>query len=343
MRALLVDRPRAIRLVDLPEPEPGPDEAIVAIEAAGICGSDIELLDGTRPAEYVRYPVVPGHEWAGTVVDVGTEAEQLAPGTRVVGRGFRSCGRCGDCQRGQPNLCVDLYGEVGFTEQGAFAEYLRMPATRLFPLAIDSDLHAAAVLEPSACVATGLLEAPTLRPGLDVAVIGAGTLGLIAVSILALTTPARLVLVGTRPHRLALARELGATETVDVGDDATEALRGAFDLVFEATTRPDAADLAFGLARRGGTVILEGITGAVGPVMGRDEITLRHLRVQGIFGSSPSAWLWVVDLFNRGLLPLDRLVTHRLALEDHAAALELVRSKSDGAVKVELLPRAGQT
>jgi threonine dehydrogenase-like Zn-dependent dehydrogenase len=341
MRALLVDRPRSIRLVDLPEPEPAPDEAIVAIEAAGICGSDLELLDGTRPAEYVRYPVVPGHEWAGTVIAVGRDVDDPVPGTRVVGRGFRSCGRCRSCLRGQPNLCASLYAEVGFTEAGAFAEYLRLPAARTFALGAASELPAAALLEPSACVATGLLEAPTLRPGLDIAVIGAGTLGLIAVAMLALTTPARLFLLGTRAHRLALARELGATEVLEVGDGSVDQLAGAFDLVFEATNRPEAADAAFRLARRGGAVILEGISGAQGPVMGRDEITLRHLRVQGIFGSSPAAWLWVVELFNGGRLPLDRLVTHRLPLEDHARAFELVRDKSDGAIKVQFQPRAG--
>jgi threonine dehydrogenase-like Zn-dependent dehydrogenase len=343
MRALLVDRPRSMRLVDLPEPQPAVDEAIVAVEAAGICGSDLELFDGTRPAEYVRYPIVPGHEWAGTVVQVGAGVEQPAPGTRVVGRGFRSCGRCRDCQRGQPNLCAMLYAEVGFTEPGAFAERLRLPAERLYPLVADSDLHAAALLEPSACVATGLLEAPTLRPGLEVAVVGAGTLGLIAVSILALTSPARLTLVGTRAHLLALGRELGAGEVADAAHDPVGRLGGAFDLVFEATNRPEGADVAFELARRGGAVILEGITGAHGPVMGRDAITLRHLRVQGIFGSSPSGWRWAVDLFERGLLPLGRLVTHRLALEDHAEAFGLVRSKDDGAVKVQLLPGKRRT
>jgi 2-desacetyl-2-hydroxyethyl bacteriochlorophyllide A dehydrogenase len=338
MRALLVERPGSMRLVDMPEPEPAPDEALVAIDAAGICGSDLEVFDGTRPAEYVRYPIVPGHEWAGTVVRLGAGVEHPEPGTRVVGRGFRSCGRCVNCQRGQPNLCAELYAEVGFTEPGAFAEQLRLQAGRLYAVPGSSDPNAAALLEPAACVATGLLEAPTLRPGLEVAVIGAGTLGLIAVSILAFASPARLMLIGTRSHRLTLARELGATEVIDAGElDRHRA--GTFDLVFEATNSPEAADLAFELARRGGTVVLEGITGRLGPSIGRDEITLRHLRVQGIFGSSPSGWLWVVDLFSRGQLRLDRLVSHRLPLDDFAEAFDLVRLKRDGAVKVQLEPR----
>jgi threonine dehydrogenase-like Zn-dependent dehydrogenase len=116
-----------------------------------------------------------------------------------------------------------------------------------------------------------------------------------------------------------------------------------FDLVFEATNRPEAADVAFELARRGGTVVLEGITGARGPSMGRDAITLRHLRVQGIFGSSPSGWRWVVDLFSRGMLPLHRLVSHRMGIEQYEEAFALVRSKDDGALKVQLVPSDGRS
>jgi L-iditol 2-dehydrogenase len=338
MRALLVDRPHAMRLIDLPEPQPAADEALIRVDAAGICGSDLELLDGTRPAEYVRYPIVPGHEWAGTVVGLGSRAEGPAVGTRVVGRGFRSCGRCAYCQSGLPNLCAELFAEIGFTEPGAFAEYLSIPVDRLYSLPAGGDAHAEALLEPSACVATGLLEVPILRPGLEVAVVGGGTLGLIAVAMLALTSPARLVLIGTRPHQLALGRELGSHEVVEASGDPAARLRGSFDLVFEATNRPEAADVAFELARRGGTVVLEGITGALGPSMGRDAITLRQLRVQGIFGSSPSGWRWAVDLFSRGMLPLHRLVSHRLGLEQYAEAFELVRSKRESALKVQLVP-----
>jgi threonine dehydrogenase-like Zn-dependent dehydrogenase len=343
MRALLVDRPHAMRLVDLPEPQPAADEALVRVDAAGICGSDLELLDGIRPAEYVSYPIVPGHEWAGTVVGLGSGVDQPVIGTRVVGRGFRSCGRCADCQRGLPNLCAELFAEMGFTEPGAFAEYLRIPVERLYSLPAGGDPHAQALLEPSACVATGLLEVPVLRPGLEIAVVGAGTLGLIAVAMLALTSPARLVLIGTRPHQLALGRELGAHEVVDAGGDLLASLGSNFDLVFEATNRPEAADVAFELARRGGTVVLEGITGARGPSMGRDAITLRHLRVQGIFGSSPSGWRWVVDLFSRGMLPLHRLVSHRMGIEQYEEAFALVRSKDDGALKVQLVPSEGRS
>src|SRR5205085_5775056 len=114
----------------------------------------------------------------------------------------------------------------------------------------DADLEAAALLEPASCVAQGLLEVG-LRPGLHVAVVGAGTLGLLAVALLRLVSPARLTLVGSRTARLDLGRRLGATEVVDVGRDGQDALSGSFDLVFEAANRPSGAVAALRLARRG--------------------------------------------------------------------------------------------
>src|SRR5439155_12215298 len=130
--------------------------------------------------------------------------------------------------------------------------FVVVPARLVHRLPADADLAAAALLEPAACVAQGLLEVD-LRPGLQVAVVGAGTLGLLAVSLLRLTSPARLALLGTRADRLALGRRLGATEVADVsGGGPQDDLRDRFDLVFEAATRPTGAAAALALARRGG-------------------------------------------------------------------------------------------
>jgi threonine dehydrogenase-like Zn-dependent dehydrogenase len=108
--------------------------------------------------------------------------------------------------------------------------------------------------------------------------------------------------------------------------------------VFEAASRPDGAYTAVELARRGATVILEGLSGDTAPNLASENIVLEHLTVQGIFGASSSAWQWVVSLFGAGLLDPAPLVTHRFALEDHAAAFETLRRRDDGALKVELVP-----
>lgn len=338
MRAVVVERPGVARLTRLAVPEPGPGEVVVRVAAAGICGSDLELLRGLRPEPFVRYPIVPGHEWAGTVASIGPGVRGIAAGDRVVAEGFRSCGVCDRCREGRTNLCLSEYAETGFTHQGAFAEYVSVPARLVHRLPHDADLEAAALLEPAACVAEGLLGAP-LRPDLRIAVVGAGTLGLLATSMLALTSPARLAVVGSRSTRLGLAGRLGAGETYDVNAGSLESLSEAFDLVFEAANRPQAAATAMTLARRGGTVILEGISGVSEPTIRPDLVTLKHLDVRGVFGASGAAWTYAVQLYAEGRLPLSELISHRFALEDFRAAFDTLADRTGEAVKVELLPR----
>jgi 2-desacetyl-2-hydroxyethyl bacteriochlorophyllide A dehydrogenase len=338
VRALVIERPGEARVVDVERPRPGRGEVLVKVGATGICGSDVEILEGRRPAPYIRYPIIPGHEWAGTVAEVGGSVDGIAVGDVVVAEGFRACGSCARCREGLTNLCTADYAETGFTEPGACAEYLSVPAQLVHRLPPGTDLEAAALLEPAACVACGLLAAD-LRPGLEIAVVGAGTLGLLAISILRLTSPSRLSLVGTRPARLELARRLGATEVCDVRrHDPVDELGSGFDLVFEAANRPDGAQTALRLARRGGTVVLEGISGASEPALTADLISVGHLRVHGIFGASRAAWRWVVDLFSTGQLDTRPLVTHRFALEEHEAAFAALADRDAGALKVEFLP-----
>lgn len=338
MRAVTVPRPGEARLVEVPRPEPGPDQVVLRVAATGICGSDVELLEGTRPAPYVRYPIIPGHEWAGIVVGAGSQVQGVATGTPAVAEGIRGCERCDRCKEGRGNLCESEYAETGFTHPGAFAEYVTVPARLLHILPREADLSAAAVLEPAACVAQGLLEVAP-RPGLSAAVVGSGTLGLLAVMLLRLLSPARLMLVGTRPERLELARRLGCDEYVDASSEAEIARReAAFDLVVEAATRPEGAETALRLVRRGGTVVLEGISGLPRPNLVSDRLVLSHARVQGVFGASGAAWRWVVGLFGAGLLDLGALVTHRFPLQEHERAFATLRDRSTGALKVQLLP-----
>jgi 2-desacetyl-2-hydroxyethyl bacteriochlorophyllide A dehydrogenase len=335
MRAVVVERPGAAELQNVPMPAPGPGEVLVRVAAAGICGSDVEVLEGRRPPRYVRYPIIPGHEWAGTVEAVGRDVEDLSEGAAVVTEGFRACGECARCREGLTNLCDVEYAETGFTHAGAFAEFVCVPAHLVHRLPPGSDLAAAALLEPAACVAQGLLEID-LRPGLTVAVVGSGTVGLLAVALLSRVSPRRLALVGTRAPRLELGLALGATETWNVRRD--ESPEPGFDLVFEAAGTPEGARSAVALARRGGTVVLEGISGRTDGI-DADAVVLGHLRVQGVFGASRNAWRWVTELFASGLLDTEPLVSHSFSLEDYAAAFAALTDREGDALKVQLRPQ----
>ncbi|MDQ3856802.1 MAG: alcohol dehydrogenase catalytic domain-containing protein [Chloroflexota bacterium] len=340
MRAVVIDGPGEAHLTELDPPVPGPDEVLIRSFAAGICGSDVELYQGTRPAEYVRYPVVPGHEWAGRVESVGERVRGVQPGDKVVSEGFVYCGSCEHCHNGLTNLCEAGYNEVGFTRPGGFAEYVAVPSRLVHRLPADADLSHAALLEPTAVVADSFLRAP-LRPGSTVVVIGDGAIGQLAVHLARLHSPAVLVLVGSRDDRLHLGLRMGATHTLNYHRDDVPARvreltdgRGA-NFVFEGAGKARAVEQAFALSRRSGTIALQGIAGEGARLpLDPDLFALKHLTVLGTFGANSAAWTYAVRLFSAGLLELGPLVTHRYALPQFQDALDTLVSKQPGTLKV---------
>jgi threonine dehydrogenase-like Zn-dependent dehydrogenase len=339
MKAFTVTGPGEFALAETPTPSPGPGELLVAPAAVGICGSDLELLDGRRPAGYVRYPVIPGHEWSGTVVACGPEVTGFAPGNPVVAEGVRACGVCPRCREGRGNLCAGPYAETGFTHPGALAERLVVPAALAHRLPADRPLPAAALLEPAGCVASGLLELGVPPAGSRIAVVGDGPLGLLAVQLARLTSPRRLTLLGRRPERSAFGPVCGATEVV-TDADPPPSLHGEFDLVIEASNAAAGAVGALRLARRGGSVLLLGISGAGAGAVDPDLISLGQLRVQGAFAASPAAWRWMVSLYSAGLFDPSPLITHRFPLREIDRALAVLADRSGGALKVLVSPDA---
>ncbi len=334
-RAVVVERPGVHRLVEVERAEPGPGEARVAVYAAGICGSDREVYAGTRAEGYVRYPVIPGHEWSGTVDAVGPGVDPALVGRKVVGEGFRACLVCDRCREGATSLCGGGYEETGFTRPGAFADALVLPARLLHVLDDRADLRSAALLEPAAVVAAAVLAGEP-RSGERVAVVGAGTLGLLAVQLLAAVSPAELLVVDPRVQRAEQALSMGATRALAPSD--AEGLRGRHDLVVETAGAPTTAHDACLLARRGGRVVLTGLPepGALGidPV----HLTVGQLTVRSVFGAPPAAWAHAVRAFDTGLLAPAALITHELPLDGFAEAVALVGSGDPGVGKVLLRP-----
>jgi threonine dehydrogenase-like Zn-dependent dehydrogenase len=336
-RSVRLERPERVEVVDGPVPEPGRGEILVKVGAAGLCGSDLELYEGRRPDGYYRYPVVPGHEWAGTVAALGPGAgDRVQVGDPVVAEGVRRCGRCARCREGRTNLCLAPYAETGFTHPGAFSDYVVVPADLVHRLPPGADLEHAALLEPAACVAAGLLASPP-TPGSRVAVIGAGTLGLLATAMARLQSPAELVVLDPRGDRREVARRLGATEAIAPTEDGPQELEA--DLVIETAGAGTTVPAALAAARRGGRVIILGIAGRGEVTLDPDVLSLGNLSVQGIFGAPSAAWQNVVRLFAAGLLETGPLISHRLGLGGYLDALELVGRPGTG--KVLLIPRNG--
>ena len=321
MTAVQIEAPGRLDLVEAPVPAPGPGEARVRVAFAGICGSDRELLEGGRPEPFVHYPVVPGHEWSGTVDAVGPDVDAALVGRKVVGEGFRNCQACDACRQGQTTLCRAPYEETGFTQPGAWNDHVLLPARLLHVLPDGADLRAAALLEPAACVAEACLLA-ALVPGERAAVVGGGTLGMLSAQLLRAGGPRELVVVARRVEREAIARRCGADRLLTPDDAAASDAR--FDVVIEAAGTPGSAQLAVDLARRGGRVVLTGIPADAADGVSAQSLVMSAVTVSNVFGAPSRAWVHTVRAFVAGLLDPTPLITHELPLAEVREAFRLM-------------------
>ncbi|MGE0685136.1 MAG: zinc-binding dehydrogenase [Dehalococcoidia bacterium] len=324
MRAVRIEQPGVLQIVDLPKPEPAPGEALVAVAFSGICGSDLDIFTGQRPADFVQYPVIPGHEWSGTIAAVGELVDPSLVGKKVAGEGFSSCQRCGPCERGDTVLCETRYDETGFTRPGAWADFLAIRAEQLHLLDDAADLRAAACLEPAACAADAVTRAAVLR-GETVAVVGAGTVGALVVQFLRGLEPSELTVMEPDERAARMALECGATATCAPVSAAE--LAGRFDVVIETAGAASTAQASLDLVRRGGRVVLVGIPEA-GERLGVASLVSKRVEIQTVFGAPRIAWKAAVDAFTGGQLNLGILVTREFDLSEAGRALNLLQNSS---------------
>src|SRR3954451_10820098 len=256
MRAVVVEGPNRVSYREVRAPTVGPHDVLVQSREAGLCRTDIEMMTGvfTDP-RWVRFPVIPGHEWAGTVVEVGSDVESVEVGDRVVCEGFVVCHRCRRCRGGETQWCERIEA-LGFTRPGGYAELVAVPEQVVHRLPEHVSFDAGVLVEPASVVLRGLEKADP-RPGEAVVVIGVGTLGALAIALLRLHSPCRIAAFGVREEELELARRLGATEAALSGDAAP----GDLDLIVETAGAPAAVELATRLCRPGGRAVLLGIAG----------------------------------------------------------------------------------
>jgi L-iditol 2-dehydrogenase len=308
----------------VPWPEPGPGQARIRVTGAGICGTDQHILDGDYRS---RPPVTLGHEVAGIVDAVGDGVDPawldalVAPETA-----FATCGACPWCRGGRPMLCAQRVS-IGSGTDGGFADAMLVPARNLHRLPAWLDDHAAALLEPLACVCNSVLDPNRVQPGDMVVVSGAGPVGLLAAQV-ARAAGGQVILTGTRVDvdRLATAVSLGfTTRNVDEPADraALDALGEArlVDVVLECAGAGPAVAAALGWLRPGGRLVQIGLLGGdIAVPFG--EIVTRELTVSAGFGSSPASWRRAVRLVEERAIELAPLVSHVFALRDHARAFD---------------------
>jgi len=341
MRALVVRRPGDVGLDERPAPSASQNEILVRPVLVGVCGTDLDIVEGAIDPAFIRYPIVLGHEWTGIIESVPTVrlepgmSPPPAVGTRVVVEGIVPCGHCAECVAGNTNRCT-TYDEFGFVRDGAAAELVVAP-TRLVHVIGDKVATESAVLvEPASVVLRALLRAKP-SPGQRVLVIGDGTVGLLAARLVRLWSPASVTLLGLRTDQSALASAAG----VDRFSTDESAARERFDLVIEAAGAAQSTTLALGAAARGGTVVLLGYPGKdVRVPLPVDDLVNGDTAIIGSFGYTSTAWRQVVALLNSGRLDLSFLVTNRFALNDWENAMNTVRGGAGVRAKVVLDPTA---
>jgi 2-desacetyl-2-hydroxyethyl bacteriochlorophyllide A dehydrogenase len=331
MEAVVVEAPGDWSLREVAVPEPQPGWALVRVERAGICATDLAILHGHR--DYA-YPVIPGHEWAGTVVGVGADADVGWLGARVVGENDVGCLTCTACRTGRWRFCSS-YQQIGFGAYGgAYARYLVAPSYGLRRLAARVSFDQGALLEPMA-VALGLVARANLTIGDSLTILGDGPIGLLTLIVATAAGARRIVMSGGQAARMDLARRLGATVVDYREDDVEAAVRGAHglsDAVVETSGVQEAAAQALRVVRPEGRVVLAGSAHGRVATLLEDPIQTRNVNVVGA-GHNPG-WLGrALACVEDGLLNSESLISHRYGLCDYKAALQQCESWSDGLVK----------
>jgi 2-desacetyl-2-hydroxyethyl bacteriochlorophyllide A dehydrogenase len=334
VKAVVVEAPSRVAYREVDAPAVGPDDVLVASREAGLCRTDIEVMTGqfTDP-RWVRFPVIPGHEWSGTVLDVGAGVASVRPGDRVVCEGMVTCGRCRPCRRGETQWCERIEA-IGFTRPGGYAELVAVPQRVVHRLPDHVSFDAGVLVEPASVVLHGLEKAQP-QPGETVGVIGIGTLGSLAIALLRLYSPSRIVAYGIREAELELASSLGATEVVATSAGQPEP--ADLDLVVDTAGAPSAIALATAMCRPGGRAVLLGIAGEGRSLtLPSDLLTGKDMALIGSLAYPASVWSRVVGLVSDRVLDLDRIVTHRFPAAEFQDAVALMDNRDGIVAKIVL-------
>ena len=344
MKALLLSRYKKLELADLPVPSPGPEEILVRVAACGICGSDVHGYDGSSGRRIP--PLVMGHEAAGRVAGTGSNVTGFRAGDRVTFDSTVYCGDCANCRRGEMNLC-DRRQVLGvscgdYRRNGAFAEFVLVPARIVHRLPDNLSFHEAALLEAVA-VALHAVSLVPIQPGSTALVVGAGTIGLLVQQALAVAGCARVFVTDLDPTRLKLSQSLGATATLSAGPNLASEIGnltsgGGVDIAVEAVGNTPAVATAINSVRKGGSVVLVGnVTPEV--TIPLQAVVSRQIRLQGSCASS-GEYPRAIELMSSGKINVKPLITAVAPLDEGPRWFERLYAGEPNLMKVVLTPGA---
>ena len=328
-------REPGIWMVDGPVPEVGHNDVLIKIRKTAICGTDMHIYKWDAWSQKtIPVPMTVGHEYVGTVVEVGQEVRGLEIGQRVSGEGHLVCGHCRNCRAGRRHLCRNTQG-VGVNRPGAFAEYLVIPAENAFPIPDDIPDDIAAILDPFGNATHTALSFDMV--GEDVLITGAGPIGIMAAAIARHVGARHVVITDMNPYRLALAQKMGATRTVNVERESlSEVMREigmveGFDVGLEMSGVPSAFRQMLETMNHGGKIALLGIPPS-DTAIDWNQVIFKGLIIKGVYGREMyETWYKMIAMVQGGL-DLTPMITHRLPVADFLEGFETMASGQSGKV-----------
>lgn len=324
----------------IPKPTTSDTEVLVKVKMIGICGSDLAVYDGRE--KDLKLPVVPGHEFAGEIIECGAAVTCLTAGSRVAVNLVKNCGHCFHCRKGETNLCMNP-NLIGFHSNGGFAEYASVPEKNCHLIPDGMSWEEAASVDPvtsalAALIKTGITSSDR------VCIIGPGPIGLYACQISRIEGAKSILVIGTRQPLLDKAMQLGADETFIVDrnepftciEDVLKATEGrGADIVLETSGNTRALNLAFEIASKGARVSLVSIYHESSEVM-PNTIVFKELKVSGSFDYKWIDFEYAIDLISSGRIETKPLITHKFPLKEIQEGIRLMEEKR--AIKILIQP-----
>jgi threonine 3-dehydrogenase len=327
-----------IDLQDISKPTPGPNDVLIRVKRAAICGTDMHIYNWDAWAQKtIPVPMAVGHEYCGEVVEVGSEVSGFKVGDRVSGEGHITCGYCRNCRAGRRHLCRNTIG-VGVNRPGAFAEYVVIPAFNAFKLTAAIDDEIAAILDPLGNAVHTALAFDVV--GEDVLITGAGPIGIMAAAIVRFIGARNVVITDVNDYRLELARKMGATLALNVTRDKLEdamkqlGMQEGFDVGLEMSGNAAALRDMLRTMHHGGSIAMLGIP-PTEVAIDWNEVILKGLTIKGIYGRQMfETWYKMAALLQSGL-NIRPVITHRLPYTQYQHAFEIMGKGQSGKVVMD--------
>jgi len=336
MRAIAkLGRGPGLSLTEVPVPTPGINDVLIRIKKTSICGTDVHIYNWDAWAEKtIQPPMVIGHEFVGVIEEVGSNVQGFKPGDLVDGEGHIVCGRCRNCLAGRRHLCKNTQG-VGVNRDGAFAEFLCIPATNAVHVDPSIPLDVLSCFDPLGNAVHTTLQYDLV--GEDVLITGAGPIGCMAAAVAKQAGARQVVVTDVNPDRLALAQRMGATRTVDVSKEKLPdvqrelGMKEGFDVGLEMSGNPRAlADMIDNMFH-GGRIALLGIMPEKAAI-DWNKVVFNMLTIRGIYGREMyETWYKMTALIQSGL-DISPVITHRFPFTDFQRAFELMRTGKSGKI-----------